>query len=112
MLKTENTQPAMLAFNVGCFWLLKEEYGIVPDVVWTQLGRIFRPGCVWCFGFRGCLETCKSSRIAHGKACPAGAGGMAAVIALVPKKYWLCAMKPEPGELWNLPITTAPDRWL
>lgn len=83
LLKTENTQPAMLAFNVGCFWLLKEEYGIVPDVVTGHsLGEYSALVASGVLDFEDALKLVKVRGLLMEKACPAGAGGMAAVIGL------------------------------
>lgn len=82
LMNTENAQPAILAFSFGCIRLLGE-YGILPDVVaGHSLGEYSALVASGVLDFEDALKLVRIRGLLMERACPAGAGGMAAVIGL------------------------------
>jgi [acyl-carrier-protein] S-malonyltransferase len=100
LMRTENAQPAILAFSFGCIRLLGE-HGVFPDVVaGHSLGEYSALVASGVLDFEDALRLVRIRGLVMERACPAGTGGMAAVIGLSSEEVLaLCNEAPNP--IWH-----------
>lgn len=101
LVKTENTQPAVLAVSAACAEVMRRELGVEPHLVaGHSLGEYT---ALW---FSGALPFREAVRLVRVRgelmeaACPHGTGGMAAVLGLARERVEdLCRESREGGEV-------------
>ncbi|PJI08510.1 MULTISPECIES: ACP S-malonyltransferase [Clostridium] len=80
---TENTQPAILITSIAAMEALKEEKGIIPDVVaGLSLGEYSAHVCSGTFSFEDAVKLVRKRGRYMQEAVPVGIGTMAAIIGL------------------------------
>lgn len=85
LMKTEFTQPAILAASVAC-WKVLEEQGIVPDIAaGHSLGEYSALVAAGAISFADAIHTVHLRGKFMQEAVPLGEGGMAAIIGLDPE---------------------------
>lgn len=86
LMKTENAQPAILAFSIGCLRILGE-HGIFPSAVaGHSLGEYSALVACGVLDFADALKLVRVRGELMERACPRGTGGMAAVLGLGPEQ--------------------------
>ena len=84
LMKTENTQPAILTMSYACFQVAKEN-GLVPQAAaGLSLGEYNAHLAADTLCFRDAVRLVKKRGRYMQEAVPAGVGGMAAIIGLAP----------------------------
>ncbi|HEX16495.1 MAG TPA: [acyl-carrier-protein] S-malonyltransferase [Deltaproteobacteria bacterium] len=98
---TANTQPAVFTVSVAVWKVVKEEVGLEPDyVAGHSLGEYSALVAAGGLAFRDGVQVVRKRGQFMQEACPAGVGGMAAIIGLDKERVeTLCSMVREEGEV-------------